>query len=321
MNQYIGHINQVYGVEEMRLTGGKADGMRMLYVRNGKGLEFWVSVDRCADISRASLKGDNYAYFSPCGYVSPKHYDNKGGGFLKSFTAGFFTTCGFNNVGGACVDNGEELPVHGTISNIPCENIGHWIADDGIHIKAIVRDAAIFADRRILEREYIVSLEKNEIQLIDKIKNIGYDDAPLEVLYHCNMGYPLLSENAEITIPSTEVEPATDFAKEHLDSWKQVEKPQRGIGEMCYYHTMTGKPEVSIFNPDINKGLTISYDASELPYFLQWKLMGEQDYVMGLEPGNCKTDGRNVMREKGILEILKPGETKTHHITFTFTEK
>ena len=69
MNKYLGHELQMDGVEEMRLSGGKGDGMRMLYVRNGKGLEFWVSVDRCADISRLSLKGDNYSYFSPCGYV------------------------------------------------------------------------------------------------------------------------------------------------------------------------------------------------------------------------------------------------------------
>ena len=49
-NKYIGHHSQVFGVTESRLTGGKADGMRVLEVRNGKGLEFTVSLDRCADI-------------------------------------------------------------------------------------------------------------------------------------------------------------------------------------------------------------------------------------------------------------------------------
>ena len=42
---------------------------------------------------------------------------------------------------------------------------------------------------------------------------------------------------------------------------------------------------------------------------------------MGLEPGNCLPDGRNVMREKGILEILKPDEEKVHHIKFEFEER
>ena len=37
---YYGHESQLFGVEEYRLTGGKGDGMRLLQVRNGKGLDF-----------------------------------------------------------------------------------------------------------------------------------------------------------------------------------------------------------------------------------------------------------------------------------------
>ena len=43
MNSYIGHPSQLSGVEEYRLIGGKGDGMRLLQVRNGLGLEFTVS--------------------------------------------------------------------------------------------------------------------------------------------------------------------------------------------------------------------------------------------------------------------------------------
>lgn len=39
-NKYIGHPSQICGVCETRMIGGKADGMRILEVRNGKGLEF-----------------------------------------------------------------------------------------------------------------------------------------------------------------------------------------------------------------------------------------------------------------------------------------
>lgn len=321
MNKYTGHPNQTFGVEKMRLSGGKGDGMQMLFVRNGKGLEFWISADRCADISRLSFKGDNFGYFSPCGYVSPKYYDDKGAGFLKSFTAGFFTTCGLTAVGSPCNDNGEELPLHGTISNTPCENIGYWTNEDGIHIKAIVRDAAMFAHQLILEREYIVSLDDNEIYLCDKVKNIGNADSPLEILYHCNMGYPLLDENAKISIPSSKVEARDSHAKTGLADCLEVEKPQKGYQEMCFYHTLCGQTEVSIFNPKIKKGLKMAFDTNELKCFTQWKMMGEYEYVMGLEPGNCTPDGRDVCRKKGILEILKPGESKTFNLKFKFTEE
>ena len=92
MNKYIGHESQLYGVEEHRLVGGRGDGMRLLQVKNGKGLEFTVSADRCADISRLSYRGINMGYFSPCGYVAPAYYDDKGVGFLKSFSAASPTT-------------------------------------------------------------------------------------------------------------------------------------------------------------------------------------------------------------------------------------
>ncbi len=321
MKKYIGNELQLYGVEEMRLVGGKGDGMRVLNVRNGKGLEFTISADRAGDISRLTFKGDNFSYFAPCGYVSPEYYDGKGAGFLKSFTAGFFTTCGLTAVGSPCTDNGEELPLHGTVSNIPCENIYHFIENGEIHIKAVVRDAALFAHKLILEREYICPLDKNVIYVTDKIKNIGSEETPLEVLYHCNMGYPLLSENAEVKIPASKVEPRDEHAREGIETCLVMEEPQKGYQEMCFYHALSGAPTVSIFNKDIGKGLNMSFDTSELNCFTEWKMMGEHEYVLGLEPGNCYPDGRDVMRAKGLLEFLKPGEEKVHHLTFEFVEK
>ena len=318
--KYIGHEQQLYGVREMRLVGGKADGMRILSVRNGRGLEFEISLDRCGDISRLSFKGDNMGYFAPCGYVSPKYYDNVGNGFLKSFTAGFFTTCGLTAVGTPCEDGGELLPLHGTISNTPCESYSYEIRDDCLYITLTVRDAALFSHKLILEREYFCPLFDNEIQVTDYIKNIDSKATPLEVLYHCNMGYPLLSENAEVTIPSTKVVPRNAHAAEGIENCTKMEPPQRGYEEKCYYHTMPVDPCVTIFNSDINKGVNIIYDSHSLKYFTEWKMMGEYEYVLGLEPGNCLPDGRAAMREKGLLEFLEPGEERQFAIRFEFLE-
>ena len=101
---YYGHESQLFGVEEYRLVGGKGDGMRLLNVRNGKGLEFTVSADRCADITKLFFRGENYGFFSVNGYVAPAYYDDKGNGWEKSFTAGFLTTCGLLAVGSPCTD-------------------------------------------------------------------------------------------------------------------------------------------------------------------------------------------------------------------------
>lgn len=318
MNKYIGHELQLYGVREIRLIGGKADGMRILSVNNGQGLGVEISLDRCGDISRLIFKGDNIGYFAPCGYVSPKFYDSVGNGFLKSFTAGFLTTCGLTVVGTPCEDNGELLPMHGTISNTPCENYSYRVENNSIYITLTVRDAALFAHKLVLEREYVCPLDKNEIYMTDRIKNIGSEESPLEVLYHCNIGYPLLSEKAKVTIPSSDVKPRNKHAEEDIENCLVIEKPQKGYEEKCYYHNMTGKNIVSVFNEDIKKGVNIIYDADELRFFTEWKMMGEYEYVLGLEPGNCLPDGRKAMREKGILEILKPSEEKIYHIKFEY---
>ncbi len=320
MNKYIGHANQLYGVEEMILCTGKGKGMKMLQVRNGSGLELMISADRCADIVKISFKGDNLSYFSPCGYVAPAYYEKDGISFLKSFTAGFITTCGLTNVGNPCVDEGEEFGLHGGISNTPCDNIYHYIKDDKIHICAEIRDARMFSHNFILEREYVIPLFENVLEMTDTIKNIGSTTAPVQLLYHCNLGYPLLDESTQFTIPSIEVKGRDDYAEAHIADCLKTQKPEKGYQEMCFYHKMEGIAKVSVYNPNIKKGLDMIYDTKELGCFTQWKLMGEYDYVMGIEPGNAHPDGRDVMRKNNTLEMLEPGKEKLSHLRFEFKE-
>ena len=314
---YIGHEQQLFGVEEHRLIGGRGDGMRLLQIRNGSGLEMTISLDRCADLSRLSFGGDNFGYFAPCGYVAPTYYDGNGAGFLKSFTAGFLTTCGLRNVGSPCTDEGEELSLHGTISHFPAEQVGYWIDEESIHVKAQMRDASLFGHGLLLDREYIIPLFGDGFSLHDTVTNIGVSDSPLEMLYHCNVGYPLLDENTELLIPSSEVTPRNEHAATGLSDWAKIESPQRGYEEMCYFHKMDGQTTVTVQNRKLGKGFSMSYDTAALPFFTEWKMMGERDYVLGVEPGNALPDGRDVMRARGLLETLAPGEKKEHHIQFT----
>lgn len=307
MNPYIGHDTQYYGIEEHRLVGGKGDGMRLLQVRNGKGLDFTVAVDRCADIYRLSFKGINMGYFSPAGYVPPVYYQEDK--FLKSFTAGFLTTCGLANIGAPCEDNGERLPMHGTVGNIPAEQVWWEETEGKLVIHAVIHDETLFAHKFIMYRDIVCYLEKNVFEIHDKIVNRGDAESPIMILYHMNMGYPLLSENSEVRITSDEVIPRNERAAEGLDTWDKVISPQTGFEEQCYYHKFSQKGEAGIFNPDINMGLVIRFDPKQLPYFTQWKMMGVRDYALGLEPGNGHPDGRDKMRRDGALTILKPGES------------
>ena len=323
MNGYIGHPAQLSGVCEYRLTGGKADGMRMLRVRNGCGLDFEISLDRCADISTLSYKGANMGYFAPSGYVHPSYYVGRGTEFLKSFTAGFFTTCGLVAVGSPCVDDGEELPLHGNISNTPSEYHAYTECEDYIEVTAKIRDASLFSHQLLINRTYRISKRDNTVTLKDSIENVGSSKSPLLLLYHCNMGYPLLAEDSVVVIDAENVTPRNAHAAEDTENCLKMEKPQRGYEERCYYHDVKAKNGVAkcgIFNPSIEKGLVMSYNKNTLDYFTEWKMMGEVEYVLGLEPGNCTPDGRDALRQAGTLKFIEPGEKYETEISFIFTD-
>ena len=320
MNQYIGHDSQVYGVEEHRLVGGKGDGMRLLQVRNGKGLDFTVVVDRCADIYRLSFKGMNMGYISPSGYVAPAYYDKDGDGFLKSFTAGFLTTCGLEGAGAPCEDDGEAVPMHGTISNTPAEMVCWEETEEGLVIHAIMKDERIFAHKFVMYRDIVCSLKENKLMIRDKIVNRGDTAYPLMLLYHMNMGYPLLSEKAILNIPSEDVVARDARAAEDLDTWNKILTPQVNFQEQCYFHKFSDKGVAELYNPDINMGVQIKFDSKQLPFFTQWKMMGVRDYVMGLEPGNCHPNGRDKMRQEGNLQILQPNESACFEVEIVMLE-
>lgn len=314
MNPYIGHDSQIYGIEEHRLVGGKGDGMRLLEVNNGKGLELTLSLDRCADISRLRYRGINMSYFSPCGYAAPAYYDSTGSNWLKTFTAGFLTTCGLQAVGSPCVDEGEELPLHGTIANTPADHVYWFEEEKHLVIRAEIRDEYLFAKKYRLNREIRVSLEENEFVIRDRIENTGDTVQPLEILYHMNMGYPLLDEDSIVEIPSAEVLPRDEHAAEDIENWMHIIKPEAGYVERCYYHKFDKEGKASIYQPKIGQGLEITFDPKVLDGFVEWKMMGVRDYVLGLECGNCYPDGRDVMRRNGMLKFLEPGEAVTYEV-------
>lgn len=315
MNPYIGHDSQLGGVEEYRLAGGKGDGIRLFQVNNGKGLELTVSPDRAGDITRLKFRGINMSYMSPCGYVAPAYYEGVGSGWLKSFTAGYLTTCGLSAVGAPCVDEGEELPLHGTIANLPAEHAYWEETREAYIIHAVVKDEVLFGRKLRLDRRLKVSREDNSFEICDTIENTGDRTEPLEILYHMNMGYPLLDEDSIVTIPSASVQPRDDHAAEDMANWMHMQKPTAGYRERCYYHKFADeKGMASIFQPKLKLGLEITFDARELDGFVEWKMMGVRDYVLGLECGNCYPDGRDVMRRTGMLKFIEPGEKKTYRV-------
>ena len=319
MNSYLGHESQLYGIEEHRLIGGKGDGMRLFQIHNGKGLDLTVSPDRNGDITRLRYKGMNMSYLSPSGYVAPAYYDSVGTNWLSSFTAGFLTTCGLNNVGTPNTDQGEVLPLHGSIANLPAD-YSYWAIEESENGTCLVvhsetKDETLFGRELRLSREIKVSTDQNEFCIRDTIVNTGDKIEPYEILYHMNMGYPLLDEDSVIEIPSVEVRPRNDRAAKEIARWMHMQKPTAGYEECCYYHKFEDKTgRAKIYQPKLGCSLEITFDAEKLDGFVEWKMMGVRDYVLGLECGNCYPDGRDVMRKEGMLKFLSPGQSQAYEV-------
>ena len=220
--KYIGDTSQLFGAKDYFINGGKADGVRAVDMKNGGGLELTVLPNRVLGIAYFSYKGLNFSYISSTGIVAPQYFSEAEHGFYRNFYGGFLTTCGLANVGTACDDNGEKLGDHGLISNIPAEEVYAGVDyTDGtpvIKVKGRMREARFFGENIALDREIFMRYGENKFFIVDTVENNGFRVEPFMILYHFNLGYPLLSDGSYLIAPSESVTPRD----------KEAEK---GIGE------------------------------------------------------------------------------------------
>lgn len=327
--KYVGDISQLFGVKDYRLIGGKAEGVRAIDVKNGSGLEMTILPDRGLDISHLTYKGINLSYISKTGIVAPQYYDDSGLKFLRSFFGGFLTTCGLVQAGAACVDQCQEFGLHGRISNTPAEEVyagTEFVQDTAImRVRGKVREAAVFGENLVLNREIIVPYGENKFIINDTVENMGFRDEPLMILYHCNLGYPLLTSKSYFIAWSKSVHPRDEEAAKGINEYNKFQLPTPNYKEQVFYHQMKcdseGKTFAALINPIQQVGIVIWFNKNQLWNLCQWKMMGEGEYVLGIEPGNCHVGGRNRAREDGTLEFIKPGEIRKFQLDIEILEE
>ncbi len=322
----VGDISQLGGVRLVDLADGRERGVRAADFRTGSGLDFRVSIDRGLDISTAAYKGQSIAWRSSTGDVSPAYYEPQGFGWLRSFPGGLLVTCGFTYAGAPSVDQGNELGLHGRASNIPASNVladAEWDGDDyTMWVQGKSRECAVFGDNVELTRKITAKLGESKIWLHDKVTNLGYQDSEHMMLYHCNMGFPILDAGSELIAAVSGIRGVSEDAQRELDVHSTFDGPTPAWDERVYYIEMAtdadGMVNVALVNPNFNNGqgfgVYMRYLKQELPNFVEWKMTGEGTYVVGMEPGNCEVQGRDKMRAEGKLQFLKPGETREYHL-------
>jgi hypothetical protein len=322
----VGDISQIAGIRPIVLNDGNERGVRAAQVKTGAGLNFTVLLDRGLDIASADYCGQSLCWRSSTGDVGPAFYEPEGLGWLRSFYGGLLITCGLTYTGAPNVDQGQELGLHGRVSNIPAKNVyidGQWDGDEyTMWIQGNVQETAVFQENLVLRRKIWTRLGETRMFIDDVVENIGYNTTENMMLYHINGGFPVVDADTEIVAPFVKTEPRDDDAKVGQEEFYKFQGPTPGFAERVYYHDVAPDADGYVYSALVNKdfnhgqgfGFYIKYLKEQLPVLVEWKMNGEGVYVVGMEPGTNSANGRSYEREAGRLRLLKPGESYSYNL-------
>ena len=322
----VGSMGQICGVRAGVLADGRAAGTRVADFWTGGGLEFSVLLDRGMDVAAARWQGKPLCWRSAAGDAHPSYFEEECLGFLRTFSGGLVTTCGLTNVGAPSVDQGEQTNLHGRVSHLPAENVhldGEWDGDEYIvWARGKVREARVFGENIQMTRKVFSRLGENRLWIHDCVTNVGYQSTEHMLLYHINLGFPVVNDGSELISPTANAAPRDAEAEKERETFARFHAPRPGYQEKVYYHQMTAGPDgnvpVALVNRDVNAGtgfgVYVVYSRNELPYFVEWKMLGQGTYVVGLEPANCLVGGRATERSEGRLQFLEPGEQRDYRL-------
>ncbi|MBR7142077.1 MAG: aldose 1-epimerase family protein [Clostridia bacterium] len=319
----VGDISQIAGVKKYEFTEGRAKGVSAYEIYTASGLRFTVLPDRGLDIAFAEYNGINFSWLGNTGVVSPALYDANGAAWLRNFFGGLLTTCGSQNIGSACTDNGKAYGLHGRLSNTPAEEVWaktEWEGDElVIRVGGKVREVSVFGENMTLIREIKAYAGGTRFELHDVLRNDGFSDSETLMLYHCNYGFPLLDKNTVMFKSEGKIIPRDAMAKD-IELCTSFDAPQHGYDEQVFMHDMVadenGKTFAGLFNKALGFGVKMSFLKEQFPLLVEWKMIGESEYVVGLEPATYAPLGRESARKDNAFTVLKPGEERHFDLTF-----
>jgi hypothetical protein len=320
--RHTGHMSQFAGTKRYVFADGKAKGVEAVDFNTGTGFGFTIVPDRGMDIAWTSYRGIPISYIAKCGMVGPNYYEPGGMNWLKGFFAGLLTTCGLTNVGTPCIDDHpglgkEELGLHGRITYTSAENVcvsQEW-KNNTLEMTAsgLMREGILHGESLSLTRTIRAAMGENRLRIHDVAVNDSSRPWPFMILYHCNFGYPVLSEKSRLLINSDRTV-QSDLGTLDGEPFDKFHEPLPEFRSHVYFFEPRtdekGFVKIALINDDQELGVYLNYKKAQLPRLTEWKMLTESEYVIGIEPGNCHPIGRIGHKKEGTLEYLKPGETR-----------
>ncbi len=301
MDGRISELNQVASLRRYTITEGRGKGLDVIDCDNGK-VRFLLNVSKACDMMQLYYKGQNMSFISKNGFLQREI------SFLSRFEGGMLYTCGLDSVGGR-----EGFEEHGSFHNTPAQILRAECNEKEIVVEAQIHNTELFGRNLILRRKITTAIGSDTVSVNDSLVNENYRDEDFCLLYHVNIGYPMLDDGAKVIANSDTCLPRTPWSEKNKETAYQITAPVPNMEETCYYLAPKNSA-VSLVNEKIGRSFTVSYSGDTLPNFLEWKSMASGDYALGLEPSTTKLD------EQFAYSTIQAGQSIAFSLKFTINE-
>lgn len=344
LERHMGDLSQVMGVELSTFADGPERGVRVLRFRSGSGLEFDILPDRGMDLAAMTFRGVPIGWRSPTGFRSPWLHEAEsedGLGWLRSFS-GMLNTSGLDHIMAPAEEDADHYRyphrsrirhgLHGRAAYIPARLKGYGLRWENdrcwLYAEGEVRQAAMFAENLLLERRVEVEVGTDTLTMTDKVTSLGFHPTPHALLYHINIGWPVVDAGTRLTAPIRSTPFTThDAAKVEVGPIEQT-APRSNFVEQVYEHEVAkeadGTVPAGLINrgfawPDGGKGLgvALAFDGHAMPALFQWQNLQEGNYVIGIEPATLHAGSRADHKARGTLPHLGHGESRSYRLAIT----
>jgi hypothetical protein len=301
--------------------GGKSEGVRVVELHNG-AMSIDVLPTRGMGIWRVRRGDKTLGWQAPA--REPVHpsfvplMEPAGLGWLDGFNE-LLCRCGLESNGPPEFDDAGRLlrPLHGRVANTPARRV-ELIIDEAaglLTLRGVVEESRFLFQSLRLTASVTTALGSNEFTWMDEVENLGGRPAMLQMLYHFNIGQPLLRPGAEIIAPVAAVAPHTAVAaSEGVERWNVMPGPRPDSSEQVYLLDLAAddasETAVLVRGLTGEQAIRLRFNKQELPCFTVWRnTPAEQDgYVLGIEPGTNYPNPRTFEDKQGRVVRLAPGQ-------------
>ena len=174
---------------------------------------------------------------------------------------------------------------------MPARVISVIESEKALEVTAEVEITSLFAQNLVFRRKITLPIDEQRLIVNDQLINNGTRNENYCILYHTNLGYPMLDEGVKIMADLESVVPRTPYAVKKMANYNVFEAPIDNEEETCYFlNTKTNV--VKVVNQNLGKCFTLKYSKDTLPCLIQWNSPASQDYALGIEPATCFLDDK-----------------------------